>query len=137
MLSGNNTNYKWQEKKKEEHPKLLNLTRKLEEEEFKPSLFISTKYSSKYTLTLVSQRKPWTSWTHSFMILSTELQLKDQNSLDSTKEELSHPEKSNQLLSSSYPENLQDTLFLKELKLSQNTFNNDFCVLIYQQSLIF
>jgi hypothetical protein len=58
MLSGNNTNYKWQEKKKEEHPKLLNLTRKLEEEEFKPSLFISTKYSSKYTLTLVSQRKP-------------------------------------------------------------------------------
>jgi hypothetical protein len=39
------------------------------------------------------------------MILSTELPLKDQNSLDSTKEELFHPDKFNQLSNLSSQEN--------------------------------
>ena len=122
------SNTKW-ERKKEEHQRLLNhLIRKPEEEEFKPSQSISTKFLNKYTQISESQRKPWTSWTLSFMILLTELPLKDQNSLDSTKEEPSLPEKSNQLLSLSSPENSLDTLSLKEPKQSQNTFNNDFSI---------
>ena len=55
------------------------------------------------------------------MIPLTELPLKDQNSLDLTREELFHPEKFNQLSNSSFPDNFQDTQFLKELRLLQST----------------
>ena len=110
----------WQENKQK-----LKLKRKLEEEEFKLSLSTSTKFWNKFTLILVSPRRPWTSWTLSFMIPLTELLLKDPNLLDSTREELFHPEKFNQLSSSSSPENLLDMLYLKEPKPSPNTSNND------------
>ncbi len=124
--------WKWQERKKEElpkHPSLL--TRKLEEEEFKPSPSTSTRCSSKCTPKSVSPRRPWTSWTPSFTILSTELPLKVPSSSDSTREELSHPERSNLLWSSSSPVNSPGMPSLRAPRLSQNTSNNDFCVLIY------
>lgn len=101
------------------------LTRKPEEEELKPSPSISTRSSSKSTQTSESQRKPWTSWTLSSTTLSTESPLKDQSSLDSTREELSHLVKSNQLSSSSSQENSPDTPSLKEPKPSLNTFKYD------------
>ena len=101
------------------------LTRKPEEEELKPSPSISTKSSSKSTQTSESQRKPWTSWTPSSTTLSTESPLKDQSSLDSTREELFHLVKSNQLSSSSSQENSPDTPSLKEPKPSPNTFKYD------------
>ena len=59
------------------------------------------------------------------MIPLTELPLKDQNSLDSTREELSPPEKFNLPSNLSYPENFQDTQSLKVQRQSQNTFSND------------
>jgi len=112
------------------HPELNHLTEKPEEEELRPSPSISTRSSSKYTLTSVSPRRLWTSWTPSSTISSTELPLKDLNSSDSTKEELSHPEKSNLLLNLSSLENLLDTPSLKEPRLLQNTSNNDFVFLL-------
>ncbi len=117
----NSIKYKWE--KDQPLPKVP--IKKPEEEEFKPSQSISTKFLNKSTQTSEFQRKPWTSWTLSSTTLSTESPLKDQNSLDSTKEELFHPDKSNQLSNLSSQENLPDTLFLKELKPSLNTFNND------------
>jgi hypothetical protein len=130
-VSGNNQYLiKWQEKTKHQQKLQAKLTRKPEEEESKPSPSTSTRCSSKYTPTSVSPRKPWTSWTLSFMILSTELPLKDPSSSDSTREELSHPEKSNLLSSLSSPENSPDMLSPKEPKPSPNTFNNDLIELI-------
>jgi hypothetical protein len=118
---------KWERNQPKLKWKPLNptVTEKPEEEESRPSPSTSTRCSSKYTPTLVSQRKPWTSWTHSFMTPSTESPLKDQSWLDSTKEELSLPVKFNPLSSSSSPENLLDTPCLREPKLSLNTSNND------------
>ena len=107
-------------------PLLLKLlTRKLEEEELKPSQSISTRSSSKSTPTSESQRKPWTSWTLSFTTLSTESPLKDQSSSDSTREELSHHDKFNLPSSSSSQENSPDMPSLKELKPSPNTSKYD------------
>ena len=96
------------------------MTRKPEEEESKPSPSISTKFLNKFTQTLVSQRRLWTSWILSSMILLTELPLKDLNSSDSTKEELFHQDRFNQLLNLSFQENSLDTLSQRELKPSQN-----------------
>ncbi len=126
-------NTKWVKKREPPNQELI---RKQEEEEFKPSPSIFTKSLSKCTPTLVSQRRPWTSWTPSSMILSTELPLKAQSSSDSTREELSHPEKSNLLSSSFSPENSLDTLSLKELKPSPNTSNNDLLVSLIISSAI-
>ena len=123
-------------KELQKQPKQQRLTRKPEEEESKPSLFTSTKSSSKFTPTLVSPRKPWTSWTLSFMILSTELPLKVQSSSDSTREELSHPERSNLLLSSFFQVNSQDMLSQREPRLSPSTSNNDLYELIIMYSFL-
>ena len=102
------------------------LTEKLEEEELRLSQSTSTRFSSKSTPTSESQRRPWTSWTPSSTTPSTESPPKDPSSSDSTREELSHPERSNLLSSSSSPENSPDTPSLKEPKPSLNTSNNDF-----------
>ena len=102
------------------------LTEKWEEEELRLSQSTSTRFSSKSTPTSESQRRPWTSWTPSSTTPSTESPLKDPSSSDSTREELSHPERSNLLSSSSSPENSPDTPSLKEPKPSLNTSNNDF-----------
>jgi len=104
------------------------LTRKPEEEELRPSPSTSTRSSSRCTLTLVSPRRPWTSWTPSFMTLSTESPLKDPSSSDSTREELFHLGKSKVQLSSSSPENSQDTPCLREPRPSPNTFKCDFYI---------
>ena len=114
---------KWE--RNQPKPKSLLLTRKPEEEESRPSPSTSTRSSSKCTPISESQRRPWTSWTPSSMIPSTELPLKDPSLLDSTREELFHPERSNQLSSSSSPENSPDTLSQKELKPLLNISNND------------
>lgn len=117
------SNLKWEKSQPKPKPKLL--IKNQEEEESKPSLSTSTRSLNKCTLTLESRKRLWTSWTLSFMILLTELPLKDQNSLDLTREELFHPEKFNQLSNLSYQENLLDMLSLREPRLLLNTSSND------------
>ena len=119
----NNQISKWERKKPSQKP-----TRKPEEEELKPSPSTSTKCWSKCTQTSESPRKPWTSWTPSFMTPSTESPLKAPNSSASTREGPSPPEKFNRQSSWSCQENWPDTPFLKEPRQLPNTSSNDFCL---------
>jgi len=111
---------KWERLK----PKSL-LIEKPEEEELKPSPFISIKFSSKCTPTSASPKRQWTSWTPSSMILSTELPLRDPSLWDLTREELYPLGKFNPLSSLFFQENWQDTPCLRELKQWPNTFKFD------------
>lgn len=105
---------------KQLRPRKVEMKKRKQEEDKRPSLSTFTKFWDKFTQKLVSQEKQWTSWTHSLMISLIELLLNPASWLDSTREEHSAQGKSKQQSNCFSQENWPDMPSLKEQKLSPN-----------------